>query len=52
MNEQVLTAQEAADVLKISVRLLRKTVKPWKRFGNSTAGDRWLFSDLLRTDGE
>lgn len=46
-TERVLTAREAADVLHVSVRMLRKTVKPFRRFGNSPAGDRWLLSDLL-----
>lgn len=45
--ERVLTAQEAAEVLSISPALLRKTVPTWKRFGNSSRGDRWLLSDLV-----
>lgn len=46
--ERVLTAKEAAEVLSISVPMLRKTVPAWKRFGKSAQGDRWLLSDLLR----
>lgn len=33
MQERVMTAQEAADYLHISVRLLRRTIKPYRRFG-------------------
>ena len=47
MTEKVLTAKEAAAVLHISTRLLRKTVKPFRRFGESANGDRWLLSNLL-----
>ncbi|MDX1934160.1 MAG: hypothetical protein SFU56_16285 [Capsulimonadales bacterium] len=46
-REAVLNAREAAHLLKISPKLLRRTVKPWRRFGGSPAGDRWLLSDLL-----
>ena len=49
-SERVLTAKEAADVLSVSVRQLRRTVKPYRRFGNSPTGDRWLLSDLLRRE--
>lgn len=48
LREQVLTAGEAAALLKVSARLLRKTVRPWRRFGSTPAGDRWLLSDLMR----
>jgi hypothetical protein len=47
MSEKVLTAREAAEMLHISPRMLRRCVRPWKRFGDSPAGDRWLLSDLL-----
>lgn len=47
-SERVLTAAEAAEVLSVSVRQLRETVKPFRRFGRSARGDRWLLSDLLR----
>lgn len=47
MQERVMTAQEAADYLHISVRLLRRTIKPYRRFGISSSGDRWRLSDLL-----
>ena len=47
MQERVLTAQESADYLYISVRLLRRTIAPYRRFGNSPSGDRWRLSDLL-----
>jgi hypothetical protein len=46
-RETVLNAREAAHLLKISPKLLRRTIKPWRRFGGSAAGDRWLLSDLL-----
>lgn len=49
-SERVLTAKEAADLLHISVRMLRRTAKPYRRFGNSIQGDRYLLSDLLRPD--
>ncbi len=47
MTERVLTARQAADVLQLSVRQLRQTVKPYRRFGRSAAADRWRLSDLL-----
>jgi len=47
-TERVLTAKEAAEMLSITVEMLRETTKPWKRFGKSARGDRWLLSDLLR----
>jgi hypothetical protein len=47
MTERVLTAHECAAVLQLSVSLFRQTVKPWKRFGNSPRGDRWLLSQIL-----
>ncbi len=47
-NEKALTAKEAADLLSISVSTLRKSVPPYRRFGKSPQGDRWLMSDLLR----
>ena len=46
-REMVLNAQEAAHLLKISPRLLRRSITPWRRFGGSPSGDRWLLSDLL-----
>jgi hypothetical protein len=46
-RETVLNAREAANLLKISPRLLRRTIRPWRRFGGSPSGDRWLLSDLL-----
>jgi putative DNA primase/helicase len=46
-REEVLTAHEAAEILKISPRLLRRTFQPWRRFGNSPRGDRWLLSQIL-----
>jgi hypothetical protein len=48
MSERVLTANEAAELLRISPRMLRRGVPPWRRFGRSPSGDRWLLSDLLR----
>jgi len=48
MSERVLTANEAAEVLRISPRMLRRSLPAWRRFGNSPSGDRWLLSDLLR----
>jgi putative DNA primase/helicase len=51
-REEVLTAQEAAELLKISPRLLRRTFTPWRRFGNSPRGDRWLLSQLLAAQGD
>ena len=50
MTEKVLTAKEAAEILHISTRMLRKTVKPFRRFGESANGDRWLLSDLLSAE--
>jgi len=47
LQEQVLTAQEAAAILKVSPCLLRRTIKPWRRFGARPCGDRWLLSDLF-----
>ncbi len=47
MTERVLTPGEAAAFLRISVRLLRKSVPPFRRFGSSPAGDRWRLSDLV-----
>ncbi len=46
-GERVLTAQEAAEYLRISKRLLRKSVPPWKRFGSAPGGDRWLLSEIV-----
>jgi len=47
MREVVLNAREAAELLKVSPRMLRRTIKPWRRFGASASGDRWLLSQLL-----
>jgi hypothetical protein len=50
-REEVLTAHEAAKMLKISPRLLRRTFQPWRRFGGSPRGDRWLLSQILAPEG-
>ena len=47
MTERVLTAKEAAEIARISPALLRKSIAPWRRFGSSPRGDRWLLSQLL-----
>jgi hypothetical protein len=47
MTEKVLTASEAAEHLKISVRLLRKSIPAYRRFGKQASGDRWLLSQLV-----
>lgn len=49
MNERVLTAKQAAELLQISVRQLRQTVKPYRRFGKGATADRWLLSKLLES---
>lgn len=51
MQEEVLTASEAAAFLKITTRMLRMTIPPWRRFGKDTSGDRWLRSQLLAVSG-
>lgn len=50
MTERVLTAGQAAELLCISVPLLRRSIAPYRRFGNSPAGDRWRLSDLVEVD--
>jgi putative DNA primase/helicase len=50
MREQALCARDAAQVLGISVRMLRRYVQPWRRFGSTAEGDRWLFSELVRKE--
>lgn len=47
----ILTAHDAAGVLGISVGLLRKSVRSYRRFGKSPTGDRWRLSDLFREEG-
>ena len=49
-KERIMTAKEAAEEVGITVSMLRKTVKPYRRFGKSATGDRWLLSDLVRPD--
>jgi hypothetical protein len=48
--ERSMTAKEAAEYLQIGVRTLRKSIKPYRRYGNSPDGDRWLLSDLLKSE--
>lgn len=47
-QERILTAKEAAEVLRISARTLRKHFPAWRRIGTTASGDRWRLSDLLR----
>lgn len=47
LRERVLTARQAASVLGISTRMLRRTIPAWRRFGRQSIGDRWLLSHLL-----
>lgn len=47
-TEDVLTAVQAAKLLQISTRRLRRTIPAAQRFGDTSSGDRWLRSQILR----
>ncbi len=45
--DEVMTAKEGAAFLRLSVRQFRRSFKVWKRFGESSRGDRYLKSQIL-----
>ena len=48
-HKPILNATEAARLLGVSIPTLRQHVAPYRRFGQTQRGDRWLLKDLMKT---